>query len=81
MGKRALITGMHIADDVISYQNIKQAAKRRAMMRKMLSTSGVRPGQRKWQRINRATATRQVNRVKRRRAGQTGDAFDDGFHT
>ena len=31
LGKRALKIGMHIADDVMSGQNMKVAAKRRAM--------------------------------------------------
>ena len=46
VGKRALKTGMQIADDVMTGQNIKQAAKRRVtdagkdLMRSLLATAG-----------------------------------------
>ena len=58
LGKGALKTGMRIADDVMSGQNIKTAAKRRAtdagkdLIRGLLTTPGVRPQKR----IKRATA-------------------------
>ena len=49
LGKRALSTGVRIADDVISGQNIKTAAKRRVteagkdLLRGLLATPNVRP--------------------------------------
>ena len=84
LGKGALKTGLRIADDVMSGQNIKTAAKRRAtdagkdLIRGLLTTPGVRPQKR----IKRATAPRRVSAVKRRRKVQTireRDVFDDGF--
>ena len=80
LDKRALKTGMHIADVVISGQNIKAVAKRcvtdagKDLMRGVL-TPGVRPQKR----IIRWVVKRRVSAAKRRRRGQTGDVFDDGF--
>ena len=88
-GKRALKTGMHIADDVMSGQNIKTAAKRRVteagkdLLSGLLSTPpipGVRPPKR--QSIKRTIANRRVNTAPRRRQTSTADVFDDdGFRT
>ena len=70
LDKRALKTGMHIADVVISGQNIKAAED---VMRGLFS-SGVRPHKR----ITRWVMKRRVSAAKRR-TGQTDDVFDDGF--
>ena len=80
---------MRIADDVLSGQSIKKAAKRRVtdagknLMRGLL-TPGVRPGKR----IKRAPARKGVTSATRRRKRQTpkkreADIFDndDGFRT
>ena len=84
LGKGALKIGLRIADDVMSGQNIKTAAKRRAtdaskdLIRGLFTTPGVRPQKR----IKRATAPRRDSAVKRRRKAQTireRDVFDDGF--
>ena len=84
LGKRALRTGMQITDDVVSGQNVKQAAKRRAtdagkdLVRSLLASTG--PPPRKRQRpIKRATTIRPTSLAKRRRKGQTArprDLFD-----
>ena len=88
VGKRALRTGMQIADDVMTGQNIKQAAKRRVtdagkdLLRSLVTTAGppgVRTQSKKRQRrpIKRAATTRPTSVVKRRRKGQTPrDVFD-----
>ena len=72
LGKGALKTGIRIADDVLSGQNIKTAAKRRITdsgrsMLRTLATPGVRPTKR----IKRASAQTRVTTAKRRRAKQT----------
>ena len=85
LGRGALKTGVHIAGDVLSGQNIKTAAKRRVTDagRSMLrDLPGVRPRKR----IKRAPAKIVVTTAKRRRKRQTpkkreADIFDDGFHT
>ena len=82
VGKRALRTGMQIADDVMTGQNIKQAAKRRVtnagkdLLRSLVTPAGppgVRTQSQKRQRrpIKRAATTRPTSVVKRRRKGQT----------
>ena len=88
VGKRALRTGMQIADDVMTGQNIKQAAKRRVtnagkdLLRSLVTTAGppgVRTQSKKRQRrpTKRAATTRPTSVVKRRRKGQTPrDVFD-----
>ncbi|KAK2161564.1 hypothetical protein NP493_1576g00023 [Ridgeia piscesae] len=88
VGKRALGTGMQIANDVMTGQNIKQAAKRRVtdagkdFLRSLVTTAGppgVRTQSKKRQRrpIKRAATTRPTSVVKRRRKGQTPrDIFD-----
>ncbi|KAK2171498.1 hypothetical protein NP493_1059g00013 [Ridgeia piscesae] len=88
VGKRALRTGMQIADDVMTEQNIKQAAKRRVtdagkdLLRSLATAAGppgVRTQSKKRQRrpIKRAATTLPTSVVKRRRKGQTPrDIFD-----
>ena len=88
VGKRALRTGMQIADDVMTGHNIKQAAKRRVadagkdLLRSLATTArppGVRTQSKKRQRrpIKRAATTRPTSVVKRRRKGQKPrDIFD-----
>ena len=82
LGKGALKTGLRIADDVMSGQNLNTAAKRRAtdtgkyLIRGLLTTPGVRPQKRIKRTPRRASA------VKRHRKAQTireRDVFDDGF--
>ena len=85
LGKRALKTGVRIAGDVMSGQNIKTAAERRVtdagkdLMSGLLTTPGVRPRTV----IKRTTASRRVSAVPRRRKKKTGnfDVFDDGFRS
>ena len=88
LGKGALKTGVRIADDVMSGQSIKKAAKRRvtdacrSLMRGLL-VPGVRPRKR----IKRAPLRKGVTSATRRRKRQTpkkreADIFDnDGFRT
>ena len=83
LGKGALKTGVRIAGDVLSGQNIKTAAKRRVTdagrsMLRNLEIPGVRP--RKC--IKRAPAKKGVTTAMRRRTRQTptkreADIFDD----
>ena len=85
LGRGALKTGVRIAGDVLSSQNIKRAAKRRVTDagRSMLrDLPGVRPRKR----IKRAPAKTVVTTAKRRRKRQTpktreADIFDDGVRT
>ena len=81
LGKRALKIGMHIADDVMSGQNIKVAAKRPATdTGKDLMLVILNLCVRLRKRIKRVVATRWVSTAKRRRRrGPTGDVFEDGF--
>ena len=77
LGKGALKTGVRIADDVLSGQNIKKAAKRR-VTDAVLSSIRNPPGKR----IKRAAARPTVTAVKRRRKKQTSqkrvaDIFDN----
>ena len=71
LGKGALKTGVRIADDVISGQSIKKAAKRcvmdagRSLMRGLLA-----PGVRLRKRIKRAPARKGVTSATRRRKRQ-----------
>ena len=84
LGKGALKTGVRIAGDVLSGQNIKTAAKRRITdadrsMLRGLEIPGVRPRKR----IKRPPAKTGVTTAKRRRKRQTpkkreADIFDDG---
>ena len=85
LGRGALKTGVRIADDVMSGQSIKKAAKRRVtdagrnLMRGLLA-----PGVRPRKRIKRASAKKGVTSTTRRRKRQTSakreaDIFDDGF--
>ena len=83
LGKGALKTGIRIADDVLSGQNIKKAAKRRITDsgRSMLRNLEI-PGVRSRKRIKRAPAKTGVTTAKRRRTRQTpkkreADIFDD----
>ena len=83
LGKGALKTGIRIADDVLSGQNIKTAAKRRITDagRGMLRNLEI-PGVRSRKRIKRAPAKTGVTTTKRRRTRQTpkkreADIFDD----
>ena len=89
LGRGALKTGVRIADDVMSGQSIKKAAKRRVtdagrnLMRGLLA-----PGVRPRKRIKRAPAKKGVTSTTRRRKRQTSakreaDIFDndDGFRT
>ena len=83
LGKGALKTGVRIAGDVLSGQNIKKAAKRRVTdagrsMLRNLEIPGVRPRKR----IKRAPAKIGVTTANRRRTRQTpkkreADIFDD----
>ena len=83
LGKGALKTGVRIAGDVLSGQNIKTAANRRVTdagrsMLRNLEIPGVRPHKR----IKRAPAKTGVTTAKRRRTRQTAkkreaDIFDD----
>ena len=87
VGERALKTGMQIADDFMTGQNIKQAAKRRVtdagkdLMRSLLATTGP-PGVRAQPKRRRlpikcATTTRPTSVATRCRKGQTPrDVFD-----
>ena len=87
LGRGALKTGVRIAGDVLSGQNIKTAAKRRVTdagrsMLRDLEIPGVRPRKR----IKRAPAKTVVTTAKRRRKRQTpkkreADIFDDGVRT
>ncbi len=89
LGKRALSTGAHIADDVLSGQNIRTAAKRRVTTagRDMMSdllTPGVRPRKR----IRRTPPAKRVSTPARRRRKQQKpkvrrepDIFDDGVRS
>ena len=88
LGKGALKTGLRIAGDVLSGQNIKKAAKRRVTDagRSMLPNLEI-PGVRPRKRIKRAPAKTEVTTAKRRRKSQTpekreADIFDnDGVRT
>ena len=77
LGKGALKTGVRIAGDVLSGQNIKTAAKQR-VTDAVLSSIRSPPGKR----IKRAAATTRVTALKRRRKKRTSknrvaDIFDD----
>ena len=78
LGKGALKTGVRIAGDVLSGQNIKTAAKRRVTDAVL---SGLRvPGKR----IKRPSAKTRFTAVQKRRKRQTSkkrqaDIFDNGF--
>ena len=79
LGRGALKTGVRIADDVLSGQNIKTAAKRR-VTDAVLSGLRAPPGKR----IKRPTAKATVTAVKRRHKRKTfkkreADIFDNGF--
>ena len=78
LGKGALKTGVRIAGDVLSGQNIKTAAKRRVTDAVLSGLRG--PGKR----IKRPSAKTTFTAVKRRRKRQTSkkrqaDIFDNGF--
>ena len=77
LGKGALKTGVRIADDVLSGQNIKKAAKRRVTDALL---TGLRPPPGK--RIKRPSAKATITAVKRRRKKRTPkgreiDIFDN----
>ena len=79
LGRGALKTGARIADDVLSGQNIKTAAKRR-VTDAVLSGLRAPPGKR----IKRPTAKATVTAVKQRHKRKTfkkreADIFDNGF--
>ena len=79
LGKGALKTGVRIAGDVLSGQNIKTAAKRRVTV-----LSGLRPPPGK--RIKHPTAKATLTAVKRQHKRKTSkkrdaDIFDNGFRT
>ena len=79
LGKGALKTGVRIAGDVLSGQNIKTAAKRRVTDAVL---SGLRAPPRK--RIKRPSAKATITAVKRRRKRKTSkkreaDIFGNGF--
>ena len=86
LGRGALKTGVRIAGDVLSGQNIKTAAKRRvtdavlSAVKRHSSGQGAPPGKR----IKRPTAKATFTAVKRRHKRQTfkkreADIFDNGF--
>lgn len=84
LGKRALKNGVHIADDVMSSQNIKTAAKRHAteagkdLLSGLLSTPpppGVRPPKR--QCTKRTIAYRRFSTAQMHRQMRTADVIDD----
>ena len=82
LGKGALKAGIRIADDVLSGQNIKTAAKRRITDGKGMLRNLEIPGVRSRKRIKRAPAKTGVTTAKRRRTRQTpkkreADIFDD----
>ena len=79
--KGALKTGVRIAGDVLSGQNIKTAAKRRVTDAVL---SGLRDPPPPGKRIKRPSANTTFTAVKRRRKKQTSkkreaDIFDNGF--
>ena len=81
LGKGALKTGVRIAGDVLSGQNIKTAAKRRVTDAVL---SGLRVPPPPGKRIKRPSAKTTFTAVKRRRKRQTSkkreaDIFDNGF--
>ena len=86
LGKGALKTGVRIADDVLSGQSIKRAAKRRlkTMLRDLL-IPGVRPHKRikhTFAKKGGTTATRQRKRQTFKiREADIFDDDDDGFRT
>ena len=90
LGKGALKTGLRIADDVLSGQSIKRAAKRRVtdtgktMLRDLL-IPGVRPRKRikdTSAKKEGTTATRQRKRQTfKKREADIFDDDDDGFRT
>ena len=83
LGRGALKTGVRIANDVLSGQSIKKAAKRRVTdAGKNLSSGLLTPGVRPCKRIIRASAKKGVTTVMRQRKKCEADIFDDdGFRT
>ena len=89
LGRGALKTGVRIADDVLSGQSIKKAAKRRVTHAGRSMLRGlVIPGVRPRKRIKRAPAKKGGNTATRQRKRRTStkreaDIFDndDGFRT
>ena len=80
LGRGALKTGVRIADDVLSGQNIKTAAKRRVTDALRSGLRAPPPGKP----IKRPTAKATVTAVKRRHKRKTfkkreADIFDNGF--
>ena len=84
MGNRALRTGLHVADDVLSGQNVKETAKRRAkeagsdILDKLLGNGNTPPGIRASQppRIKRKSKGVTASSSKKRRRKKTrGDIF------
>ena len=84
LGKRTLRTGLHVADDVLSGQNVKKSAKRRAIevgsdfLSKLLGNGNTPPGIRASQppRIKRKSKGVVVSSSKKLRRKKTrGDMF------
>ena len=84
LGKKALRTGLHVADDMLSGQNVKESAKRRAkevgshFLSKLLGNGSTPPGMRPSQspRIKRKSKGVIASSSKKRRRKKTrGDIF------